>query len=64
MKTSILTRDLTFSLTGHVKRLEQMEGFEQSRDLLIEEIDAGMTMTRPKLLEWKRSSNNSRKKIY
>jgi len=25
-----------------------MEGFEQSRDLLIEEIDAGMTMTRPK----------------
>jgi len=47
MKTSILTRDLTFS-NGSRKRLEQMEGFEQSRDLLIEEIDAGMTMTRPK----------------
>jgi len=37
-----------FQLNGSRKRLEQMEGFEQSRDLLIEEIDAGMTMTRPK----------------
>ena len=35
-------------LNGSRQRLEKMEGFEQSRDQLVSEINSGMNMTRPK----------------
>lgn len=36
------------SLNGSRQRLEQMKGFDETRDLLVEEMNSGMHMTRPR----------------